>query len=721
MSATPVILQMEAAECGAACLAMVLGHHGRHLTLEEVRTACGTSRDGVNAAELVAAARSFGLTTKVLRREVEDLDALPMPLILHWAFDHFVLLEKIRGNRFVIHDPALGRRVVGRAEFGANFTGLVIASAPNAEFSTRRSGQSVIGLLAREARQSPDAMIAVAVASICSVIPGIAMSGAIGTFVDQVLLNDRKTWVPAILGVLAAVAAVIALNGWLRTRIEAALRTKIGTKIGAQGFWHALHLPLSYFTLRNAGEISGRLRLGAELGGTVAGPLAQLFPNVVMILCYLAIVAFYSPTMALAIGAMAGLNLLVLAILSRRVADANRAYQMADGRASGNAIAGLVAHSTYRLLGREDLLVSRLAAAEDRSLDAEQRLGRLRVLGQIGPAISGLAINAFVITLGALMVMEGLLTLGGIIAVQLIAGLLAAPVAALAATLTQLQEAAGALLRVNDLLENPVETEFTTGREGRMPTQATGRLSLSGVGFGHKVDDLLFSDVALDLEPGRFVALLGASGCGKSTLARICAGLVHPQHGTVMLHGLPLADWDQSRLRRELQYVPQTSAVFTGSIEENITLWDNQISAEDLQKAIAWSGLAPVIARKRGGIMTRITAADAELSGGEAQRLALARALARRPKLVVLDETTSALDPRTEADILASLRASGAGVLMITHRRRTAMMCDEAVLMAPGGIVLRGDPAEVLARFEDRPVRGSIPVPAHTDIERMRA
>jgi ABC-type bacteriocin/lantibiotic exporter with double-glycine peptidase domain len=700
MAGTPIVLQMEAAECGAACLTMVLAHHGRNLTLEEVRGACGTSRDGINAAQLVGAARTNGLTAKVVMREVEALADLPFPLILHWSFDHFVVLEAIRGRHFVILDPAVGRRVVDRKEFGANFTGLAIASAPNENFVKTRARQSTFKLLLKEARQSPDAVIAVGVLCLCSVVPGIALSGAIGVFVDQVLINERRSWVFGIIAMLALAALALGVSGWLRGRIEAALRTKIGVKVGAQGFWHALHLPLSYFNLRNAGEVSSRLRLGSELGGAVAGPLSELVPNVLMILCYLSIIALYSPIIALSVAAIAGVNLLILAMLARRIADANRAFQMADGRASGSTISGLVAHSTYRLLGREDLLVSRLAAAEDQSLDAEQRLGRLRVIGETGPAISGLVINAFVIAVGAIMVMRGELTLGGIVAIQLISGLLAGPIAALASSLSSLQEAAGALLRVGDLMENPMEAGFARQSVSATPRQATGSLVLRNVGFGFKADEPVFSGVDLALQPGRMVALLGPSGTGKSTLAKICAGLVPPVSGEVLLDGIRLADWDQGALRSELQYVPQASAVFTGSLEDNISLWDAEMKPDAMANAVHWAGLAPVISKKRNGVMTQLSGANAELSGGEAQRLALARALARRPKLLILDETTSALDPRTETDILRTLRNSGAGILLITHRRRTALLCDEALLMGHGRLLLRGEPSRILSAFE---------------------
>jgi ABC-type bacteriocin/lantibiotic exporter with double-glycine peptidase domain len=700
MAGTPVVLQMEAAECGAACLTMVLAHHGRNLTLEEVRSDCGTSRDGINVAELVAAAKANKLIAKVVMREVEELDELPFPLILHWSFDHFVVLEAIKGRHFVILDPAVGRRVVDRKEFGANFTGLAIATAPDEGFEKTRSRQSIFRLLLKEARQSPDAVMAVGVLCLCSVVPGIILSGAIGVFVDHVLINERRSWVFGIIALLALAAVALAVSGWLRSRIEAALRTKIGIKIGAQGFWHALHLPLSYFNLRNAGEVSSRLRLGSELGGAVAGPLSELVPNVLMILCYLGIIALYSPVIAISVAGIAGLNLILLAMLARRIADANRAYQMADGRASGSTISGLVAHSTYRLLGREDLLVSRLAAAEDQSLDAEQRLGRLRVIGETGPAISGLAINAFVIAIGAIMVMRGELTLGGIVAIQLISGLLAGPVAALASSLSNLQEAAGALMRVGDLMENPMEEGFSRQSPSSVPRQATGTLTLRGVSFGYKADEPIFSDVDFDLQPGRMVALLGPSGTGKSSLARICAGLIPPTSGEVMLDGIRLADWDQGALRGELQYVPQASAVFSGSLEDNITLWDADMKSDAMVNAVQWAGLAPVIGKKRNGVMTQLSGANAELSGGEAQRLALARALARRPKLLILDETTSALDPRTETDILNTLRRSGAGILLITHRRRTAMMCDEAVLLGQGRLLMRGEPNRVLSAFE---------------------
>jgi ABC-type bacteriocin/lantibiotic exporter with double-glycine peptidase domain len=716
---TPTILQMEAAECGAACLAMVLAAHGRYLTLEAARTACETSRDGIDAARLLLSARRQGMVAKAVKREIDDLASLPRPMILHWSFDHFVVLDDIRRGQFVICDPAIGRRTVSRAEMSRCFTGLALVMAPGEGFETTPKWESVTRLLMREAKDSPDALAVVALGALASVVPGIALSGVIGTYVDHIAVQGRSHWMPALMAILASIITFIAATTWLKSRTEAALRAKIGTKVAVQGFWYGLHLPLGYFSLRNAGEIAGRLRLGAELGGAVAGPLAQSLPNVVVMLAYLAIIALYSPAIALAAATVSAVNLLVLALLARRVADANRAFQMAEGRASGAAVSGLAAAGTYRALGREELLISRLASAEDQAIGAEQRLGRLRALGDLGPAASGLILSTVVIAFASMMIMWGQLTIGGLVAVQLIVGLLSAPVAALAGAVVHLQETAGALMRVADIRNNKPSPEFAADFSDvprpAVPLQRTGTLCLKGVGFGYSRDRLLFKGLDLDLAPGRFVAIIGPSGTGKSSLARIAAGMAQPTEGTVTLDGLPLVDWDQGRLRRELQYVPQTMAVFTGTLEENVSLYDSTIRTGTIVAALDAAGLGAVVARRAGGALGHLSAFSTEMSGGEIGRLALSRAMARRPKILILDETTSALDGETEEKVLANLRAAGFGVLIITHRRRTALACDHAVLLSQGEI-LQGEPAAMLAAFE----REDVPAPAAVATEPQR-
>lgn len=693
--AVPVVLQMEAAECGAACLAMVLAFHGRHVPLEIVRERCDVSRDGLNAAQLKRAAVDFGFDVKSLRCEPEDLGRLPTPMILHWNFDHYVVLEKVGATHFHLVDPAIGRRTVDRRAFGRSFTGVVLIVDPGARFERAGRSASVLRTLADEARRSPDAMLMAGLARIAGTIPGIALAGAIGLFVDYVAGDGETGWGAALVAGLAAIMLLQGLLAILSGRIAAAFRVKIAVHVAARGFWHALSLPSGFFQQRNVGDLVARLRLGADIGGAVAGPLASLVPDLLAIVVYLAVLALFGFPVALTAAVVAAANCASLALLARRIEEANRTLQVVEGSAAGVGTAGFAALATYRMHGREDLLKARLAAAEDSALDAEQRMGWLTSLAALGPLASGLLLSAAALMVCAWLVMDGRLSLGSLLAVQTLVGLLAEPVVAVAAGLTSLQRAAGALMRVGDLLDHPVAPGLAPGRQRQLPGTVEGRLTLHGVGFDFAGGGRLFESVDLEVGPGELVALTGISGAGKSTLARIAAGLVPATRGVALIDGVPVGDWPCDALRRAVQYVPQHSAVFTGTIEQNVSVWDDAIDGQLVAEAIAAVGLEPRLVRGAAGLAGWIAPGGTTLSGGEIQRLALARALVRRPRLFVLDEPTSALDTLSEQAVMAMLRRTGAAVLVVTHRAGTAARCDRTFALCDGRLVRQGSREDV--------------------------
>ncbi len=665
---------------------MVLGAHGRWITLEEARARCATSRDGIDAAGLIAAAHSFGLNAVAVRKEPETLGELSMPVVLHWCFDHFVVLQSIGRNSFTILDPARGSRKIGRKEFGESFTGLAIAFTPGEGFVASGRPQSVVSALLREAAQSRDALAVAFAVGLFSVVPALALTGATSAFVDHVLGARQSSWVP---GLLAVLLAVVVAKAWLtlvHKRTVATWKIKIGAISALRGFWQALTLPLAFFAQRSAGEVVSRVRLGSDVGGMVAGPLADAMPQATLAFCYLSILALYDPYIMLAAFAVATFNLIVLSAMARSLADRTREHQIAEGRAAAAATSGMANLAAYRLLGREDLLLSHWSAAEDEALNTDQQLGRWRALTSLGPVASGLLLSVVALTIGAVRALDGTLTLGDLVAVQMLAGLLNAPVASFASGLCQIQESAGALMRLADLEAHPQAGPFAVAKHRVVPADAPGVLQLQALSFGYSADSSLLSGIDLTISPGELVALVGASGVGKSTLARLSTGLYEPDSGRVTLDGIDLGDYAPSTLRSRLIYVPQESTGFTGTIEDNITLWDTDIAPETVQAVLNDTGLSKVLARRVSSSRHKITGGQSDFSGGEMQRLALARALARKPQIVVLDELTSALDPIAEEQVLALLRAAGVGALIVTQRSGTALRCDRAVLLRDGKI-----------------------------------
>ncbi|MCC5979089.1 MAG: ATP-binding cassette domain-containing protein [Salinarimonas sp.] len=679
------VLQMEAAECGAACLAMVLDAHGRVVTIEEARAACGTSRDGVDIRALLAAAQTFGLESQPVAREPETLADLPLPAILHWGFDHFVVLESVRGGRFTLLDPRVGRRVLDRTEMGKSFTGVALAFTPGEGFTTGGTRPSVLATLVQHARGSRDGLAIVFLCGVLGLVPAIAFAGAVQVFVDHVIGQARTSWIVFVLVALLAGAATQSALGALQAWTVANLKAKIGVVVATQGFRHALFLPLAFFAQRDAGELVSRLRVGAEIGGTVAGPLARIPPNAVTLAGLIALVALHDVLVGLTLAIVAALVLFVLHALARRMAEANRSQHVLDARAGGIATSGFAAFDAFRLLGREDMFARRWMGAEAQALDAEQRLGKVRALATLGPVATPLLLVIVVLVVGSGRVMAGDATLGSLIALQVLAGLSAAPLGALARDLCDLQESAGALARLDDLANHPRDP-LLTGAAVAAPhlRRDAPVLSLEGVSFAFGPGKPLFNDVSLSLAPGELVALTGASGAGKSTLARIAAGLVSPDTGDVRVSGVAIAEWPRTLLRERLAYVPQESAVFAGTLAENVSLHDARIEAGAIARALEIAGVGHLLSRG-GGLAAPLTSETPALSGGEVQRLALARALVRQPQVIVLDETTSALDLLREAEVLDNLRDTGASILCVTHRAGTQRRCDRALTLDGSG------------------------------------
>ncbi|WP_373236919.1 cysteine peptidase family C39 domain-containing protein [Cohaesibacter celericrescens] len=705
-----VVLQMEAAECGASCLAMVLSAYGREITLEEARERCGTSRDGVDIGSIAKAASSYDMDVKVVRSEPQSLTTVPLPAILHWNFDHFVVLEKVIGDKVVLLDPAVGRRVVSADELNRSMTGLVLAVVPGEAFKKGGDRPKILSVLVQRTIGSLDGMAVVFATGILGIVPGLVLSGGVQTFADYVVGQQRSDWLLFILLAIAATVATQAVLAILREWTVAALKSKIGISVAARAFEHALFLPLSFFSQRNPGEIVSRLRIGSEIGGTIAGPLAQVLPNIIITAGYLAVIFLYDWLLGGLVAGIAVANLLLLVWLSKRLTDANRYQNVLEGRASGIATAGFMAFDSFRLMGREDLFASKWICAEEAALDAEQRLGILRNLATLGPSVTTVLISICVLSVGALRVIEGQLDLSSLLALQVLAGLVAAPIAAIASDYCALQEAAGSLMRLDDLMHHPRDPMMkpqdaplnTEPSEQQSTTpEMAGILQLKDMSFGYSNLPDLFTNVSMTFEPGSLTGVVGPSGAGKSTFARICAGMLTAKSGRVRFEGQPLDQWSQDQLRQKLLYVPQAGAVFSASVRDNLTMWDTRIEDARLEDALDVVGLSETI-HFAGGLDRMISSQQPCFSGGEIQRLALARALVRKPAVLVLDEVTSALDALTEKRVLEALRETGAAVLIVTHRIGTSNRCDRQLHLDGQGHITIKTQQEAAALMETK-------------------
>lgn len=702
----PTVLQMEAVECGAACLAMVLGYHGRHAPLEEVRVKAGVTRDGSNAASMVAAARAYGLDAAAFRREPENLGDLSFPQILFWEFDHFVVLEGLSRGRYVINDPAVGRRILTPEEFSRAFTGVTLAFERTEAFRPEGRRPSVLGALIGELRGSQSAFFYLVALSVLLVIPGLAVPGFSRIFVDYYLVENYQSWLMPLLLGMAATAVARAVLLFVQGRLLLLLQTKLSLAASANFFWRVLRLPMQFFAQRDAAEIASRVRLANRMAGIVTGPLASGALGIISSVCYGAILILYDARLAAVAIALALGNLLLLRWVNTALADRSRRLQIAEGQAYAAGVQGLGMLDTYRASGGEHLLFQRWMAPELEALNAEQVLERRHRLVRLAPQLAESLMAVAILGFGALRVMEGSMTIGELIGFQMLAGMFSQPVTSLASLGAELQQAAGTMLRLDDLRHYPLAPAFEMGApsgptdDGR-PTAlphpgVVRRIEVDGLRFGYSPDKPLFDGISLNIEPGAQIALVGGSGSGKSTLGKILLGLIEPWSGEVRYDGVPLTRLPPDARRGLVGYVEQAPSLFSASIRDNIALWDSVVEDRDVVEAAHAALIHEVIAARPAGYAMRLTGAGG-FSGGEIQRIALARAMLGQPSVVLLDEGTSALDSLTEQQILSNLRQMGLTCILITHRTSAIRYCDEIIVLSEGRIVQRGRHGELAA------------------------
>ena len=691
---TPTVLQMEAAECGAASLRMVLAHYGRWVPLDELRQASGVSRDGVKASNIVKAARTYGMVAKGFTQDIDALRAGPLPAIVYWNFNHFLVVEGYAPGRWFLKDPAYGSRTVSDAEFDRSFTGIVLRMEPGPEFRREGGPPPVLTGLARRMRNSLSGLLYAVLAGLGLVIPGLAAAVLTKAFVDQVLVADQPGAIWPILGLLAGAALIVLLLTALRSHYLLKLETKLSLHSSGVFLWHILRLPVSFYAQRSAGEIAGRVSRNDRVAVVLSSEVAAAVIDSVVVIFYFAVMVSYNPGLALVAVAAAVINILVLRKVGRRRRDENLRVLQDSGALLGSAMSGIKSIESVKAAGREADLFTRIAGLHAKTVSGAQRLGDASLpLFVVPPLMAGLTTVA-VLGWGGLNVVNGAMSLGTLIAFQLLMGRAAEPIGRFVQLGGTLQEVGGDLERLDDVLANPIDdiADAQTDRwDGDAPARLTGQLELRDVTFGYSpLEEPLLNGVSLILRPGSRVALVGGSGSGKSTITRLVAGLYHPWSGEILFDGIPRDDWPRDTITTSVALVDQNITLFSGTVRDNLTMWDPSIPEQRVVQAAHDASIHDQIARRPDGYLTEVREAGANFSGGEGQRLEIARALVPEPRIIILDEATSALDPTTEALIDSNIRRRGCTTLIVAHRLSTIRDCDEIVVMERGRIVERG-------------------------------
>jgi len=698
---TPTLLQMEATECGAACLGIILAHHGRWVPLEELRIACGVSRDGSKAPNILRAGRAYGLHAQGFRREVANLATLRLPVILFWGFNHFVVLEGLdrkRGHAW-INDPAHGPRRVPLEELDRSFTGVCLAFLPAPGFTKAGTKPGLVKPLLNRLSGARTALAFLLLVSLALVVPGLAIPAFVQVFTDRILTQQLEGWlVPVLLG-LGLTAVLRGIMAWLQQAQLARLEVMLATG-GSAGFvWHLLRLPMEFYAQRSAGDLSFRVAGNTRVANVLAGQLATSAVGLVSMVFYAAIMLAYDWLMALVAIGMTALNLVALRAVARLREDGSRRLLAEQSAVLSVSVTGIRLIESLKASGAEDDFFRRWAGTQARYLNAMNELGLQSTLLNCVPALLTALGTALVLGIGAFRVTEGMLTLGGIIAFQSIMASFSEPVKDLVQLGSSLQTLPADIAKLDDVQRYPAEPaapEASPAGADPAPAPLAGLVEIRDVAFGYsRLEPPLLDGFSLTIRPGERVALVGGSGSGKSTVARLVAGLHHPWRGEIRFDGQPMQEMPRARLTASVACVDQDIFLFEGTIRENIALWDPLVSDDDALAALRDAALLDMVNARPGRLDAPLAEAGANLSGGQRQRMEIARALAANPSVLILDEATSALDPLVEREIDGHLRRRGCTCLIIAHRLSTIRDCDEILVLERGRIVQRG-PHEAL-------------------------
>ncbi|WP_437672786.1 peptidase domain-containing ABC transporter [Sorangium sp. So ce131] len=690
----PALRQLSATECGAVCLAMVLGYHGRRVRLDEVREVVGVGRDGTTARDLVRAARSFGLLARGVRIDVDDLGSLEPATILHWQFNHFVVFDRVRDGHVEIVDPGAGRRRVRMEEFRRSFTGIAIHLSPREDFQ-RGGSRELTALRCSQVLLADPASTRILVTTVMLQLLGLSVPAVTGTLVDRVVpRSDHHLFVVLGVGVAGIVGFHFAAS-LVRSHLLLHLRSRLDARMALTFFAHLMDLPYAFFQQRSVGDLAMRINSIGLIREILSSATLSTLVDGGFAAASIAVLLVAHPAMgALTIALCACQCVVFLASRSRQRELLGEDLEK-QSRAQACQVEVLSSMQTLKAMGCEDRAEEQWSHLYVDVLNATLARGRVSALADALSGTLRLAAPLVLLGYGVWAVLHGELSLGAMLALCALAAGVLGPAAGLVGVATQLQMLTLFAERLADVLEAPREQG-----ESRPPAGALkGRVELDGVSFRYGAHaPWVVQDVSVAIEPGMFVAIVGPSGSGKSTLARLLLGLHAPTAGVVRYDGIDLERLDRRSVRRQIGLVPQEAHLFAGSIRSNIALAAPDASLGAVRRAAEIACIDGEIAALPMGYETLLADGGAGLSGGQRQRVALARALVRDPAVLLLDEATSALDAATEAQVKARLSSFGRTRIVIAHRLSTISEADLILVMENGRLVEQGRHAELLSR-----------------------
>lgn len=689
---TPTVYQMESTECGAASLAMILGYWGCHVPLEQLRVDTGVSRDGCNARNILRGCRKYGLRARGFRKEPESLKKMEMPCIIHWNFNHFVVLEGFRGKRVYINDPACGRRILTMQDLDECFTGVVLTFEKQPEFRKTKKPNHITRFVFGKLSRQWQALFALLCLGFFLILPGMIIPVLSQVFMDQVLVAQKASLGASIISALLLVSFSQTFLVLYRSYLQEKLNQKVSLMSAHDFFQHLFRLPMSFFDQRALGDLVGRNENNDTVNQFLMGRITEVVLNLFTALFYVILLYKYSPVLLLiGIGGLL-LNLALARYSGKVMAAASEKQQVDEGKFSGMVYAAFSISDTLKAAGVENEYCARIIGQQAKSADLEQRAGKLQHYVETATSVLDQLMSILMLIVGGVLVIRGHMTAGMLVAFTSLFDSFAEPIQNVIGFMQQMQSLRADMGRVDDVMRYPEDLMLNNAGETVQDSgKLRGSITVSDITFGYGVlDPPLIEGFSLQLAPGQSVALVGASGSGKSTVGKLISGLYSPWSGTVAFDGAKYNSIPDYVINSSIATVSQNIVLFSGSVRENLTMWNNNVIESDLIAAAKDACIHDVITSKQGAYEYILTENGTNFSGGQRQRMEIARALAQNPSILVLDEATSALDPGTEKQIIDNIKRRGCTCVVIAHRLSAIRDCDEIVVLERGKIVQRG-------------------------------
>lgn len=698
----PVIMQMEALECGAASLTMILAYYGKWIPLEQVRADCGVSRDGSNAKNVLKAARSYGLVAKGYRYEPEDLKANgKFPCIIHWNFNHFLVLDGFKGNKAVLNDPAKGCYTVPMETFDKSFTGICLMFEPSETFEPSGKPKSMLAFAKAKMKGAGVAVAFTVITTVIASLIDIIEPAFSRIFIDRLLTGQNPDWFIPFIWALAALSGIQIIISFIQAVFAARINAKIAAVGSTTFMWKVLRMPMEFFSQRMAGDIQQRKGSNASIASSLVNTFAPIVIEACMMVFYLVVMIRYSVLLTLIGVASVFINMFVSRFISKKRVNITRVSMRDAGKLAGATVAGIEMIETIKASGAENGFFEKWAGYQASVNTQKVKFAKLnQYLGLIPQLVSSLT-NTAVLIVGVYLTIEGQFTIGMVMAFQGFLDSFLSPAQTLISAGQTLQEMRAEMERIEDVMQYP--TDVTCLNDTELDENAeydklSGNVELRNVTFGYsRLADPLIRDFNLTLKPGSRVAFVGTSGCGKSTISKLISGLYQPWSGEILFDGKPITQIDRSVFTGSLAVVDQDIILFEDTIANNIKMWDFSIEDFEMIMAARDAQLHEDIMQRDGGYNYRITEGGKDFSGGQRQRMEIARVLAQDPTIIILDEATSALDAKTEYEVVKSIKDRGITCIVVAHRLSTIRDCDEIIVMDHGNVVERGTHDELYA------------------------